>query len=243
MNFRITLAYDGTDFSGWQMQAGSRTIQGLLTDALTSIDGGHVTVFGAGRTDSGVHAEGQVASFRLRRPRRSDQLLNALNGNLPLDIRVLEASEVSEEFHARRDARSKTYRYQLVTSQVMNPLLERFAWHYPYPIDLERLLKDGESLLGRHDFSAFTVASCETLSNVRTLTAFEARAEGQLLQLIFTGEGFLRYMVRTIVATLLDANRGRMMAESLDKLLFSGKRQLAGAMAPAKGLTMVKVEY
>ena len=131
MNFRIKLAYDGTDFTGWQMQAGSRTVQGLLTDALTTIDGSPVSVHGAGRTDAGVHAEGQVASFFLHRERTGPELERALNGSLPYDIRVLEASVVPDDFHARRNAKSKTYRYHLFNAQVMNPLLHRYAWYYP----------------------------------------------------------------------------------------------------------------
>jgi tRNA pseudouridine38-40 synthase len=243
MNFRVTLAYDGTDFRGWQMQGGERTVQKVLTEALVRIDGARVIVHGAGRTDSGVHAEGQVASFFLQRPRPGEELRRALNGNLPPDLRVLEAAPTSDDFHARANARSKTYRYQLYTGQVMCPFLRRFFWHYPHPLDLERLAEDGEALLGRHDFSAFTVSDCDVRSRIRTLTGFRIESDGPQVLLTFAGDGFLRQMVRTIVGTLVDSNRGRLRAGSIRDLLTSRQRSLAGTPAPAKGLTMVKVEY
>lgn len=243
MNFRITLAYDGTDFTGWQMQPAARTIQGVLTAALTKLDGAPVTVFGAGRTDSGVHAEGQVASFQLSLIRTADELLDALNGSLPIDIRVLEAAAAPDSFHARRDARGKTYRYHLYTARVMTPFLNRYAWHFPYPLDPDRLQEDAGLLLGTHDFSAFTVSSTEVQTRIRTLTEVEVLRDGASLMLSFSGNGFLRYMVRTMVGALVDINRGRLKAESLVELLETGDRHLAGRMAPAKGLTMVKVQY
>jgi tRNA pseudouridine38-40 synthase len=243
MNYRITLAYDGTDYQGWQLQAGAPTIQGAVSEALARLDGAPVVVHGAGRTDAGVHAEGQVASFRLRRARAPEELRRALNGNLPPEIRVLEAMAAADDFHARFDARSKTYRYQIYAAEVMNPLLWRYAHHYPYPLDQARLTADGQALLGTHDFSAFTVTDCETKTRVRTLTGFHLEAEGALLRLFFTGDGFLRFMVRTMVGSLIEANRGRLKAGSLAALISSRDRSLVGAPAPAKGLTLMKVEY
>ena len=243
MNFRITLAYDGTDFTGWQMQPGARTVQGILTEALVKIEGAPVTLFGAGRTDSGVHAEGQVASFSLTRVSDPELILNALNGNIPVDVRVLDVAIAPETFHARRDARNKTYRYHLFTGPVMNPFLYRYAWHFPYGLDIERLRDDSQLLVGTHDFSAFTVSSSDAQTKTRTITEVSVAEAGESLFLNFTGNGFLRYMVRTMVAVLVDANRGRLRGESISELLSTGNRHLAGAMAPAKGLTMVKVEY
>src|SRR5205085_11084737 len=155
---------------------------------------------GAGRTDAGVHAEGQVVSFRLTRAWEGRALRRALNGNLPPDIRVLEAELADERFHARFDARGKTYRYQLYTAAVMSPFLERYAWHYPYSLDLARLLADGEQLLGTHDFTTFTVADCEAKTHVRTLTDCHIEGAGPLWQIFFSGDGFLRYQVRTMVS-------------------------------------------
>ena len=239
MNFRITLAYDGTDFTGWQMQPGARTVQGILTDAIVKLEGAPVTVYGAGRTDSGVHAEGQVASFTLNRVSEPELVLSALNGNIPVDVRVLETAIAPETFHARRDAKTKTYRYHLFTGRVMNPFLDRYAWHFPLSLDIERLREEAGMLVGTHDFSAFTVSSNDTLTRTRTVTEASVLRLGDSLFLTFSGNGFLRYMVRTMVAVLLDANRGRLKASSITELLNTGNRHQAGAMAPAKGLTMV----
>jgi tRNA pseudouridine38-40 synthase len=170
-------------------------------------------------------------------------LRRALNGNLPPEIRALEAEPAAEDFHARFDARSKTYRYQLFTAEVMSPFLARYAYHYPHSLDPERLRADGQGLLGTHDFRVFTVASSETKTRVRTITGFEVEATGPLLRLSITGDGFLRYMVRTIVGCLLEMNRGRPPVGSIGELIESGDRALIGAPAPAKGLTLVKVEY
>ncbi len=243
MNYRITLAYDGTNYCGWQMQHGQPTVQAVLSEALQRFEGAPVTAHGAGRTDTGVHAEGQVVSFRLAREWESRALRRALNGNLPPDVRVLEAKVADERFHARFDAQSKTYRYQLYTGDVMSPLLERYAWHYPYALDLARLLADGEQLLGTHDFTAFTVADCEVKTRVRTLADFHIEGAGPLWQIFFSGDGFLRYQVRTMVSALLALNRGRLEVSSIADLLRSRNRKLVGAPAPAKGLTLVKVEY
>ncbi|MBX3280276.1 MAG: tRNA pseudouridine(38-40) synthase TruA [Acidobacteria bacterium] len=243
-NYRITLAYDGSEYEGWQMQQGDApTIQLALSRALARIDGAPVIVHGAGRTDAGVHAEGQVASFRLARQRDGAELRRALNGNLPEDIRVIEAAPAEVDFHARFSARSKTYRYQIYTAEVMNPFLRRYSWHYPYALDTARMYEDSRALLGRRDFSAFTVAASEARSHVRTITGIEIDVQGPMLRLTFTGDGFLRYMVRTIVGALVEADRGRLKAGSLAKLLETGDRALVGASAPARGLTMVKVEY
>ena len=243
MNYRITLAYDGTQYCGWQMQLGQPTVQGVLSQALNRLEGRYVTTFGAGRTDAGVHAEGQIVSFRLAREWEGAALRRALNGNLPPDIRVMDATVAAPEFHARFDAQSKTYRYKLYTGAVMSPFEERYAWHYPYELDAGRLLEEGLQLLGTHDFSAFTVAACEVHTRVRTVTDFQLEQAGPVLQLYFSGEGFLRYQVRTMVGALVAAHRGRLEAGSIQNLLASGNRKLAGAPAPAKGLTLLKVEY
>jgi tRNA pseudouridine38-40 synthase len=243
MNYRITLAYDGTQYCGWQMQLGRPTVQAVLSQALHRLAGAPVVTFAAGRTDAGVHAEGQVVSFRLSREWEGWALRRALNGNLPPDIRVLDAAPAAPQFHARFDAKSKTYRYRLYTGAVMSPFEERYAWHYPFELESARLLAEGLQLVGTHDFSAFTVAACEVNTHVRTVTGFQVEQAGPVLHLYFSGEGFLRYQVRTMVGALVAANRGRLKAGSIQDLLASGKRKLAGAPAPAKGLTLIKVEY
>lgn len=243
MNYRITIAYDGTDYQGWQWQDDKPTIQRVISLALEKIAGAPVTIHGAGRTDSGVHAEGQVASFRLAREWEGRRLRDAINGNLPRDIRVLAAEPVPDEFQARFSARGKTYRYQLVTAEVMNPLLERYAWHYYWPLDRELLWRTGRLLLGTHDFTAFTVASCETKTRVRTLTDFQLEASGELTRIYFSGDGFLRYMVRRMVSTLLALNRRGFCPASFDEIIATIEQTRTSTLAPAKGLTLMKVEY
>ncbi len=242
MNYKITVAYDGTDYQGWQMQGLLPTIQLALSRALAALEGTPVIVHGAGRTDAGVHAEGQVASFHLTKEWSSRALRQALNGNLPPDIRVLEAEPVSNEFHPRASAKSKTYRYQLYNAAVMNPLLRRYAWHYHHALNLAQLQQDGEALLGTHDFTTFTVTDCETKTRVRTITAFQIIRHASLLQLYFTGNGFLRFQVRTMVLALLEMNRRR-IALTMPELIKSRQRALIRGSAPAQGLTLVSVEY
>ncbi len=243
MKYRIRLAYDGADYFGWQEQASQRTIQGVLNAALEKFEGVSVMTHGAGRTDAGVHAEGQVVSFSLSREWEGRELRRALNGNLPPDIRALDAGQAAEGFHARRDAKGKTYRYQLYLAEVMNPFLVRYAWHHPYPIDVGRLAEESRALLGAHDFRAFTIADCETKTFTRTITDIGVEREGDLLTIYFTGDGFLRHQVRTMVGALVESSRGRLKANSITELIKSKDRALIGAPAPARGLTLMKVEY
>jgi tRNA pseudouridine38-40 synthase len=243
LNYRVTLAYDGTDYHGFQWQNGFVTIQSVLGDALQKLAGEPVIIHAAGRTDAGVHAEGQVVSFRLNKPFDERRLRNALNGNLPYDIRALSAEVAPDDFHARYHAQAKTYRYQLYVNQVMNPLWSRYAWHFAYELDAERLRADAAVLLGQHDFTAFTVSSSAVKSHVRTLTDFQLDTDGVLWRLWFRGNGFLRYQVRTMVGALVDVNRQRLSVNSLSEILARRDRNLAGAAAPAHGLTLAKVEY
>ena len=243
MKYRITLSYDGTGYAGWQWQAGRPTIQAELGEALARLEGGPVVTHGAGRTDAGVHAEGQVVSFRLTRAWSGAELRRALNGNLPPEIRVKEAAEAAEAFHARYDARGKIYRYQLYLGEVMSPFWTRYAWHYPFRVDAERLAEEGRALLGTHDFTAFTVSERDVKTTVRTVTELRVEREGDLLRVYVAGDGFLRYQVRTMVSALVEGIRGRLKAESISALLRTGDRAGAGAPAPARGLTLMKVEY
>ena len=243
MKYRITLVYDGADYFGWQTQAGQPTIQGVLNGALEKLEGAPVTTHAAGRTDAGVHAEGQVVSFSLSCDWEGGNLLRAINGNLPHDIRVIDAARVDEAFHARFDAKGKTYRYQIYLAEVMSPFMIRYAWHYPYALDVERLAGEGPALVGARDFTAFTVADCDAKTFTRTITEVAVEREDDLLKLSFSGDGFLRYQVRTMVAALVESNRGRLRAGSISELIESKDRALAGAPAPARGLTLMKVEY
>jgi|SRR5882672_5595346 len=249
MNFKLLIQYDGTDFHGWQIQDGLRTVQGELIRVLSLLDDRNVKVHGSGRTDTGVHAEGQVASVNLQRHISPGKLLNAINGNLERDVRVLFVDGVSDEFHARYSAISKTYVYRLVHGPVMSPFWSRFAHHESRPIDL-RLMRECASLfLGEHDWTAFSAAQSDAETRVRTVTqvdigaGWDGRGLSHLIEFTVTADGFLRYMVRSIVGTLLAVGRGEIEAATVKRAIRDGDRNLVGATAPACGLTLLRVRY
>jgi tRNA pseudouridine38-40 synthase len=239
---RLLIAYDGTRFVGWQRQAEGESIQGLLEDALAPIEGAPVTVHGAGRTDAGVHALGQVASIRVANRHDPATLLRAVNARLPADIRVLSVDEVDADFHARFSARSKRYRYQIRLSPIANPFDRAFTWHVPEPLDVESVRAAAALLVGRHDFGAFRSAGSETSGTVRTVTRSELMLD-ELLVYEISGNGFLRHMVRAIVGTLVEVGRGARTPGNITELLHGGTRADAGRTAPAHGLHLVAVDY
>jgi tRNA pseudouridine38-40 synthase len=249
MNYRLTIQYDGTEFSGWQMQEGRRTVQGELTRALSLLEGGEVVVHGAGRTDAGVHAEAQVASARLSREFEPVRLAAALNGNLARDARVIEASAATEEFHARFDARGKTYCYRVFNERYSSPFWSRYALHEARPLDLAAMRDAARHFVGRHDWTAFSAAQADVKTRVRELTALEisehhsGRGRGRLVSVSVSAEGFLRYMVRSIAGALLAVGRGEADAEAVRRAVETGERPHAFATAPAHGLTLVEVRY
>jgi tRNA pseudouridine38-40 synthase len=247
---KIVLAYDGTEFVGWQRQANGRSVQGMLEDALARIDGRPVPVAGAGRTDAGVHALGQVASFRLTSDIAEVVLRQALNALLPADIRVMNVEEAPAQFNARFAARSKTYRYRIVNAAVLSPFERRFAWHLPRALDLKAMRAAAAALKGRHDFAAFQAAGGLVSSSVRTLyesrwleEAHGERGGGLTLAYQVSGDGFLRHMVRNIVGTLVEVGTGRRTSASIVDVLASRDRGVAGPTAPAHGLRLVQVDY
>lgn len=245
-NWRLVLEYDGTDFEGWQVQpGGARTVQGTLEGALARLaHGGAVAVFGAGRTDAGVHAEGQVASARAQTRLEPDALRRALNALLPRDLAVLDATRAPDSFHARRDARSKLYRYRLWTGPTRSPLRERTSVWVARPLDLGIMQRAAAHLVGTHDFASFRAAGGTGRTSVRTLTRVELEGEaGGELCVEVEGTGFLRHMVRNLVGTLLEVGRGRRDADSMPGLLAARNRRAGGPTAPARGLTLVRVEY
>lgn len=249
MKYRLLLAYEGTAYAGWQEQRLERTVQGELNQVLERLDRQPVVTHAAGRTDAGVHAEGQVVSFRLGRVWDSAALIRAINANLPRDIRVLAADPASESFHPRLDAVRKTYRYRIVTAAVLSPFLRRYALHYPFRLDPARLERDAAQLVGRHDFRGFTVTDQDSQSTVRTIEQVVLDWAGESLEISFTGNGFLRYQVRAMVGALLDFNMDRLGryasqgVRSMTELIARGDRSLIGIAAPAHGLTLMKVEY
>ena len=239
---KLTLAYDGTRFVGWQRQAEGESIQGLLENALAAFEGAPVVVHGAGRTDAGVHAQGQVASVCLTCGHDTGALARGLNAQLPGDVRVMRVEEVAADFHARFSARSKTYRYAICNTPVASPFERSYVWHLPEPLDLEAMRAAASRLIGTHDFAAFRSTGGETKDTVRTMTRSEFILGAGLVYEI-SGDGFLRHMVRAVVGTLVETGRGRRLPESIDALLAGGGRADAGATAPAQGLFLVRVDY
>lgn len=249
MNYRLTLQYDGTDFHGWQVQNNERTVQGELSRVLSLLEGNEVCVHGSGRTDAGVHAEGQVASVRLGREITPERLRAAINGNLPRDVRVLEVLRVDDDFHARYSARGKSYLYRIFNAPIMSPFWTRYALHEARPVDIERMRSAADLLLGEHDWTAFSAAQSDALTRVRTVTELavtermDERGRGRLIEIKASADGFLRYMVRSIAGTLLEVGRGELGEETILSALCKGDRSIVGATAPAHGLTLLEVHY
>ncbi len=240
---KVTLAYDGTAYRGFQLQPGEDTIQTRLESALSQMAKEPVRVTAAGRTDSGVHAFGQVAHFRLPRPIPPRGILEGLNSMLPEDIRIREVWEAEDDFHARFDARSKTYRYYFDRSAVPSPFRGRFTLHYPYPLDRNALDDGASRFVGERDFAAFRASSCAARTTIRRCTASMFLDEGEELVFEIEATGFLHHMVRNIVGTLLEVGRGKRAPSSLESVFASRQRSQAGPTAPAKGLHLMKVTY
>jgi tRNA pseudouridine38-40 synthase len=240
---KLTVAYDGTAFAGWQMQANQRTVQGVLEEALRPIEGSRVVLHAAGRTDAGVHAAGQVVSFSLVAPIACDALVRALNVRLDRDVRVMTAEEAPEGFNARFDARHKTYHFAIFNAPVVPPPLRDFVWHVPQRLDVVAMHAAARTLIGEHDFAALQAAGSDVITTRRELLASQVLSrDGQIVYEV-TGTGFLRHMVRNIVGTLVDIGRGRRPIEDMVEVLRSRDRTRASATAPPQGLTLVSVNY
>jgi tRNA pseudouridine38-40 synthase len=255
-NIRLTIAYDGTDFHGWQRQPSSSTIQAVMESALAQVIGVETTVYGSGRTDAGVHAANQVANFKTTSPIPCANLVKALNNLLPVSIRVKQASDADLTFHARYSARAKTYRYRFLLAPVASPFIARFVYHYPYPLDEERMAEAAAVLQGEHDFTSFAAAdphNAEAESGaagkpserIRTLTSSRILSRPRASILIYEahGNGFLHHMVRNIAGTLIEVGNGKLTARRVREILAARDRTLAGPTAPAQGLCLWKVEY
>ncbi len=251
--FKLLLAYDGTDFAGWQVQPDAQTVQGTLQQCIGRIIGENVLPQGSGRTDAGVHAAGQVASVVLASPIPAENLGKALNDVLPAAIRVLRVEEVPEEFHARKSAKAKTYRYRMFRGDVCSPFAARYVWHYPYPLDEAAMMAAADVVIGEHDFTSFAAVDPERgkpedgRGNVRTVLESEWRREtspwGDELVYVVRGRGFLHHMVRNLVGTFLLVGKGTLSREDLVGILAAKNRSAAGATAPASGLCLESVEY
>lgn len=241
---RIVLAYEGTAYRGWQIQPGEPTVQGALEQALSRLCGGApVRTRGAGRTDAGVHAHGQVADAAVATRLDDGALAKGLAALLPEDVRPRSVATVPDRFHARLDALAKTYRYTLDRSPWGDPFLARFAVHHPYPMDLGAARDALARLPGTRDWTGFAAAACEVEDRVRTLTDARLEEGEGTLDFVFRADGFLTHMVRNLVGTILEVARGAAEPSTIDRILASGDRALAGPTAPAKGLCLESVEY
>jgi tRNA pseudouridine38-40 synthase len=249
VNYKLLLQYDGTEFHGWQIQEDLRTVQGELTRALSLIDGRSVNVHGSGRTDAGVHAEGQVASVEIQREISPEKLRAAINANIDRDVRVLSVETVPDDFHARYSALGKTYIYRIINGPVISPFWWRYAHQEARPLDLDRMRTSAELLLGKHDWTAFSAAQSDVEDRIRTVTHVEItekldeRSQSPLIEVRVSAEGFLRYMVRTIAGTLMAAGRGELDRDAIIRAVETGARPTAAVTAPACGLTLLSVRY
>lgn len=248
MRVRLKLEYDGTNYSGWQMQAGQNSIQAELEEALARIFGGLIRVLAAGRTDAGVHARGQVAAARLPRPFDPAELARALNAILPPDIVVLEASEVGDSFNPRRDARLRIYEYRVLNQPLRSAFERNSAWLVREPLDIGAMNAAAAAFVGEHDFAAFrSLGSAEKITVRRVALSHWRRENERHLIYRVEASAFLRHMVRTMVAAMVEVGRsksaGKPPADRIAALLASRDRALAPAPAPAAGLCLVEVRY
>jgi tRNA pseudouridine38-40 synthase len=262
-NLKMTLSYDGSEFAGWQVQPALTTIQGTLASAIGRLTGEKVLPQGSGRTDAGVHAIAQVASFATHSAIPTANWVKALNDILPASIRALNVSEAQSGFHARKSARAKTYRYRIYRAAICPPFLARYVWHYPFPLDEEAMMRAAVVVVGEHDFTSFaavdpervermipveqsderSVVQAAAVSNVRTVFSSTWTREGDELIYTIRGNGFLHHMVRNLVGTFLLAGKGTLTMEDIQRILAARDRSAAGPTAPASGLYLVNVEY
>ena len=263
-NLKLTLSYDGTEFAGWQVQPGRATVQGALASAIGRLSGENVLPQGSGRTDAGVHALAQVASFETESSIPEQNWLRALNDVLPASIRVLKVDVAEPGFHARQSARAKTYRYRILRTAICPPFLARYVWHYPYPLDEAAMIAASGVVAGEHDFTSFAAVDPERvermameenegadnrpitnarITNIRTIFSSNWDREGDELIYTIRGSGFLHHMVRNLVGTFLLVGKKTVSADDLRRILEARERTAAGPTAPASGLYLVDVEY
>ncbi len=247
---KLTVAYDGTAYAGWQMQPTVPTVQAAIETAWHEITREQLRVMAAGRTDAGVHALGQVVGLVTESQLSTDDLHRGLNAVLPEDVAVVAVEVAPEDFHATHDALRKTYRYQIHNGRTPDVFHRRYVWHYPQPLDAEKMHAAAQALLGKHDFSSFESAGSERPDSIRTLFAVDVKREGEApaepsdrITIEVTGDGFLYNMVRAIVGTLVEVGKGSREVAWPAEVLAARNRSRAGQTAPPQGLFLVSVEY
>jgi len=243
-NIKLTIEYDGKNYLGWQVQAEGATVQGTVEEQLRRLTGETVHLISSGRTDAGVHALGQVVHFKTQHPMDCLTLQRALNSLLPPDILILKAEDVEQDFHARRDCRSKIYEYRILNRNLRSVFLREHAWHIPQPLDLEEMRKATLRLIGEHDFSSFRSVGTPTRTAIRTILRAEwKRSRAGVLTFEIEATGFLKQMVRAIVGTLVEVGRKKITPEEFGRILESKDRAKAGPTAPGHGLFLKEVKY
>ena len=243
-NFRIVLQYEGTKYQGWQKQESTgNTIQGKLENILSRMVNSPTEIHGAGRTDAGVHAKGQVAHFKADTAMTENEILRYINQYLPEDIAVVSVKEAGERFHARLNAVGKIYQYRIMNSEIPHVFDRRYVHEETVALDISKMQKAAETLIGTHDFKAFTSAKRGKKSTVRTIESITIDKIGDEIRMTYRGDGFLYHMVRILSGTLIEVGRGERSVESVSEALSSLERENAGFLAPAKGLTLIEVLY
>ena len=242
-NIKLTISYDGTLYKGWQSQKNESTVQEKIEKAIFKVFGSKHTLYGASRTDSGVHAKGQVANFKAVATFPQNKIPIALNAVLPTDILIKKAEKVPDDFHSRFDAKSKLYTYRIVNSTSRDPFTDRYVWRVSYPLDVGLMRKEALVLVGTHDFKCFQASDKRERASIRTITSIIVKKTGRSIIINVQGDGFLYNMVRNIAGTLVDIGRGYLPPGSMSTILKAKDRTKAGPTAPARGLFLVKVLY
>ena len=243
MNIKLTIQYDGTAYHGWQIQKNAITVQETLTNAIEKITGGRVTVIGCGRTDTGVHAESYVCNFFTDASVPAEKYPYALNANLPDDIVCLAAEKVNDDFHANKSATAKRYVYKILNREFSDAFLHRYAWHYKYPLDINKMREAAKTFIGEHDFIGFASSGFTVKTTVREIYSLDVMREGDIITIDICGNGFLYNMVRIIAGTLVFVGNGKIDPKDMADIIASKDRDMAGITAPAEGLCLKEVYY
>jgi len=248
MNIKLTLSYDGTGYHGWQEQRNARAVQGVLLAAIKCVMSDATGVQGVSRTDSGVHALSYVANFHTQKSIPPENIVKALNSNLPLDIRVLNAEIADDDFHAQFDCKNKTYFYRICNNEIQSPFERNYSWHFPYKLDIDKMRQATKFIIGTKDFSSFCASGDERENRIRTVNSLNileipGQARNDIIEIEINADGFLYNMVRIIAGTLIEVGNGKINSADIEGIIASKDRTKAGVTAPAQGLFLKEVFY